>query len=390
MGSPEDNFDELDEYLKDIDFDKDLCDNKVNSREIDKICPSCGSDKIMCDYSGGKTICTSCGQVVGSLFDHAAEWKQYDDEEKNNGRCGAPTNQLLPQSSLGTTISGKNNKIKMINNWNLMPYRERSLSHVFRSIHDVCLKMKILRCIEDDAKIMYKMITECKHEKGKNIGRYIITRGKNRLGIIAACLFFACRRKKMSHPPKKIANMFNISKFIMNRGCKNFLRFLKRRNFNMNMGTIKSDQFVKLSCDNLHIKTYLTEQALQITKNVEKLNIASEHTPFSIAASSILLMAEMNKIQSLTKQKLAEQFEISDVTIGKAYNKIEKFKNILIDDEKVDEILEKHKMMTNDKSKYILERMKKFNINIFEVNKKQIIKLIEEIQEDVKNIKISL
>jgi transcription initiation factor TFIIIB Brf1 subunit/transcription initiation factor TFIIB len=383
------NFDDidLDDYLKDIDFGKGLDDNKVNARENDRICPSCGSEKIMNDYSGGKTICTTCGQVLGSLFDHAAEWKQFDDEERNRGRCGAPTNQLLPQTSLGLMMTGKRNKIKMINNWNLMPYRERSLNTVFRLIHDVCLKMNILKCIEDDAKIMYKAITDCKHDKGKNNGRYVITRGKNRLGIIAACLFFACRRKKMSHPPKKIATMFNINKFIMNRGCKNFLRFLKKKNFDMNMGIIKSDQFVKLFCNNLHVKTHLTEQAIKITRNIEKLNIASEHTPFSIAASSILLMAETNKIQSITKQKLADHFEISDVTIGKAFKKIEKYRDILIDDTKVNDIMEQHKYIPSNKTPYILDRMKKFGINIFEINKRQIAKLIEEIQNDIKKVK---
>ena len=74
------------------------------------------------------------------------------------------SNDLLPQSSLGTTIGGGKfkSRIKTLHNWSAMPYRERSLHQVFKKFQEKCAFTGILKCIEDDAKIMYKTISECK------------------------------------------------------------------------------------------------------------------------------------------------------------------------------------------------------------------------------------
>ena len=73
-----------------------------------------------------------------------------------------------------------------------------------------CIENKIPKKIENDSQIMYKMISECKHRKGKNKGRCIITRGINRESIIAATLFIACRKNGIGKSPKEIAKIFTL------------------------------------------------------------------------------------------------------------------------------------------------------------------------------------
>ena len=96
-----------------------------------------------------------------------------------------PTNSLLPESSLGSTISyktGESFQMKKIRNyhmWNAMPYKERSLYNVFDSIQ-VRAIVEFL-CIIEEAKTLYKQISETK-----------ISRGSNRKGIIASCIYKAC------------------------------------------------------------------------------------------------------------------------------------------------------------------------------------------------------
>ena len=50
----------------------------------------------------------------------------------------------------------------------------------FKKITQKCSEGKIMKCIEDDAKIMYNNICDCKHMTGKNKGKNIIIRGINR------------------------------------------------------------------------------------------------------------------------------------------------------------------------------------------------------------------
>jgi hypothetical protein len=49
------------------------------------------------------------------------------------------------------------------------------------------------------------MTSDCKHAYGKNEGKIIIKRGNNRIGLIAACLFYSCRKIGMTRSPKEIA-----------------------------------------------------------------------------------------------------------------------------------------------------------------------------------------
>ena len=144
---------------------------KTNVTKIDQnMCTNCHSkDSIVSDHFGGMVVCQNCGQVLeSSVLDHGPEWNNYDDGPCSS-RCGLPTNTLLPQSSLGTTISGNcNYRLKTLHNWGLMPYRERSLNTVLNMIKAKCDNAGLLGCIVDDAKILYKIASDCKNLTQKN------------------------------------------------------------------------------------------------------------------------------------------------------------------------------------------------------------------------------
>ena len=92
------------------------------------------------------------------MIDLKSDYIQYnDDNRRDNNRASHSISQLLPQSSTATTISGNcSSRIKTLHGWSAMPYKERSLNEVFKIIAAKCQQGNILKCIEDDAKIMYK------------------------------------------------------------------------------------------------------------------------------------------------------------------------------------------------------------------------------------------
>ena len=58
----------------------------------------------------GAMVCMKCGTINDNIIDYSAEWRFYGSEDSKFSdptRCGMPTNELLPQSSLGSTISFK-------------------------------------------------------------------------------------------------------------------------------------------------------------------------------------------------------------------------------------------------------------------------------------------
>lgn len=379
---------ELRDIFEDIDFNQTAIET-INEKDI---CPSCNSkDEIFEDYAQGFRVCKKCGQVIDNLMDCNPEWRQYDDDKGDTSRCSMPINKLLPQSSLGTTISGGSfkNRIKTLHGWSAMPYKERSLNMVFKDIQMRCQKANIVKCIEDDAKIMYKSISECKHLKGINKGKTIIIRGANRRSLIAACVFFACKKKGMTRSPKEISDLFELKYTEMTKGCKNFSRLIKIKKMEINLGMSLPEHFVIRFCNDLKIQKKHTDEVIKIANNINRLNIASDHTPFSIATGSILLMSENNGLTYITKKRIADKFGVSEVTITKTCKKLWKYRHVLLSNELTDKILKEDMEINNNNSipVEVRERMKKFGINENgNVKKdKKNIDIVDEIWSDDEN-----
>lgn len=318
--------------INDEDIDKLLNDDVINEIKDKTNCPTCKTnDFLIEDFVQGTIVCSNCGLVITNLISENIETKLYED--KDGTYKSMPVSAIFPQSSLGTSIRGNyKNKLKMIHNWNAMPYKERSLNNVFKEIQSKCEKGGILKCIEQDAKIMYKMLSECKYASGKNKGKFIITRGINRTSLIAACVFIACRKKEMTRSLSEISELFGIRYTEITKGCKTFLRLMDLRGLEMDLGTSLPEHFIDRYCKHLNLPRFIIEHAIKISRNITKFNIASSHTPISIAVVCILIVSEINNIEFINKKMLSKVFMISEVTITKAYNKIKQFSRVILDD----------------------------------------------------------
>jgi len=366
------DYDKYNDLMNSIYID-DNDDDDIIPTKKGLFCENCNSDNIVEDTSHGIVVCKGCGQVVSNMLDLNAEWTQYnDDNKKDMNRCSHPINQLLPQSSIATTIAGScSSRIKTLHGWSAMPYKERSLNEVFKIIITKCHEGKILKCIEDDAKIMYKNISDCKHLYGKNKDKSIIIRGKNRISVIAACILFACRKKNKTRSPKEIAELFNLKYTEITKGCKIFQKLAKLKNMDLDLKFTKPEDFITRFCEELKINNEYAVQAIQISNNVQKLQIASVHTPLSLATGSIFVMIQLNKL-NIQKKTIADKFNVSQVTIAKAFKKLEPFIKILINDNICDRLSVEIKKYQDDiiitdvlKPKFI-----RFNIDINKMFKK--------------------
>jgi len=346
---------ELFEFLEQITHESD-------KKDIEEkiFCKNCDTlDKIVEDTAQGILVCVGCGSVISELFDEHPEWKQYTGDDNNKeslARCSQPTNFFLPQSSLGTSIAGSNrNKIKILHSWGSMPYKERSLNLILKEIQNRCREGGIFKCIEDDAKILYKIISESKHKQGKNIGKTIIIRGSNRRSLVAACVFFACKKNKITRSPKEIANLFKLKYKDVTKGCKIFLKFIKMQKLQYDIQISNPEHFIKRYCRKLHLPNKYIDQAIKIAKNIQKLDLASMHTPESVATGSILLIIDINNL-NIEKKEISIKFEVSEVTISKTFKKIGQYKNILVNDELTDKLA---KILAEDQKKIVMpEKLK--------------------------------
>ena len=263
-------------------------------------------------------ICKICNNSISNIID-TPEKNYASSDNKKVPRCGMPVNQLLPESSVGTTISNQYNSIAMsriekYQRWNSMPYKERSLYLVFTEIQDKCNKNDIPEMISRTAKSLYTIIASTK-----------ISRGNNRKGIIAACVFNACKECKFPRSSNEIAKIFEIDTKIMTKGIKKYTEIMRLKKSNLvritNIKSITIDDFIdrfshKLNLDNIDI--------ININKIVnlcKELKIDKDNTPPAMASGCIYLYIKIKNLK-ITKSDISNISQISEVTINKCYKKI--------------------------------------------------------------------
>ena len=267
-------------------------------------------------------VCKVCKNIITNICDNP-EWRYYgskDNKSSDPTRCGMPVNTLLPESSVGSSVSFSSNsknmyQIRKMQQWSGMPYKERSIYKVFLEIQNVCNRHNIPSKIINEAKSIYKIVSSTK-----------ISRGTNREGIIASCVYFACKECDVPRSSKEIADMFGITSNIMTKGVKKCQEIIhmdkKNKNRISKTKSTKPEDFINRFCNKLNIEELETDKILKICNITVKNNIISENTPPSIASGCIYYYVKKVS-KNITKKDISEVCKISEVTINKCSKIIE-------------------------------------------------------------------
>ena len=295
-------------------------DKKEVKNPEDGCCENCGHDDIVLDE--GQYVCAKCSTIQSRQIDAGAEWRYYGDDNKGDdpNRCGMATNHLLPKSSLGSMIACRWNdnkamrKIRMYQIWNSMPYWERTLATIFEKLNNTVSQHGIPSKVLDDAKMLYKQVSEKK-----------ISRGDNRDGLIASSIYYACLMNGVPRSAKEVAKMFNIEPIVMTRGNARFHSMIK-----LNVKCSNAQDFIGRFGTRLKMNHQDIEKCKQIAAKLDDMEVIIENAPTSIAASTIYYYSQVKGLD-LSKKDIAESCDVSDPTITKCYKRILKWKHLVAD-----------------------------------------------------------
>jgi transcription initiation factor TFIIB len=286
-------------------------------------CESCNTE-VGIVLDDGNYVCKFCGDLISHLIDVGAEWRYYGaDDSKGNDptRCGLPTSELLPDSSLGSVIGYGSNETRDIrimrkyHMWNSMTYKERCLYNIFDTLTINSVNNGLTKSIIDEAKMLYKKISEMR-----------LSRGENRSGLIASSVYMACKLNKVPRSAKEIAKMFHLKPTTMTRGCKKFQDIMK-----LKIESTNPDDFVSRFCSKLEFSTERRDICRRVIKIADDMGIVCENTPPSVAAGTIY-MSNIVLHWGVSKKILSEACEISQVTISKCYKRLSEYEKVLFAD----------------------------------------------------------
>lgn len=306
-----DNEDELWKLLKDLRGDL-----QIEKEVISDCCEKCKSKDLIVD--DGQNICLNCNTLQSRIIDDSAEWRYYgadDSRESDPTRCGMPSNDLLPKSSLGSIIGGRRGdnrdmrRIRMYQMWNSMPYWERTLYSIFDKLTSNTNNHGIPTKVIEDAKVLYKRASEKK-----------ISRGDNKDGLIASCIYYACLINKLPRSPKEIARMFHIDPNVLTKGNARFQILLQ-----INVDSSNPDDYITRFGSRLNMNYTDVQKCKEFAKKLDELEIVSENAPTSVAAGALYYYSTLNDLE-YTKKQIADVCEVSEVTITKCYKRLTKFK----------------------------------------------------------------
>lgn len=330
----------------DKDIDKLLMGLNMNQEEEkDSRCIGCNSDNLVLDSFQGHYVCENCGMVNKNELCNNPEFAGEDD----TSRYGCPNNYFCPNSSLGIKMKVKGfSRIANIQKQGQIPYNEKELMTTIKSIEEKCIKYGIKQNIIDTAKTLYKKVRDYRHTNGKREGKAVIMRCINRKSMIAACVFYACKLQNEPRSPKEIADIYELDVKHINKGYRKFLDYVNTNSFFNEFKSSHASDFISRYSKKLNIEDEYIEKAKDVSKNIHKLDIVSTHEPSSVAAGCILLITKMYKLD-LNKKKIADIFNISDVTIAKTFKRINNYQQIIINNKITNLICEKRKEATKKK-----------------------------------------
>jgi transcription initiation factor TFIIB len=292
------------------------CDNQQQ-------CPYCLADNSVHAVDGCVT-CTACGTFIERIVDCGAEWRVFGSSNRHGGgdmtRCGLPFDEMLPNASYSVQLAGGSGKgsslVKRCHKWSsAFTYQEKTLYTIFEDVAAMSNVAGIPMNIVDDAKALYKNVTELKG----------ILRGAKRRGLIAATLYLSCKSNGAPRSTKEIAKMFGVDTLLVNRGCKAISQVVP-------IPTTPSEavDFIARFASRLLLGHTEQLRCRSVMLAVNDLGISFHNTPPTVAAACIQFTCMLYEMD-LDSARLSDISGVANTTITKCFNHIASFQEAIAD-----------------------------------------------------------
>ncbi|TFG24924.1 MAG: transcription initiation factor IIB [Promethearchaeota archaeon] len=291
--------------------------SEINS--LSNICPECGG-KIISLQSKGEIVCGQCGLVISErLLDiyHSGKRAFTKQEKEKRERTGSPISILLPDMGLSTVIDKNNIKnpdLKRAAKWNSrMTWDKRNMLIATTELKRIGSNLNLPAHIKKSAIRLYKEAFKKKLLRGRSIN-----------GMVAACLYFACREKKIPRTLQEILDETSVNAKNVRRCYRTIIREL-----NLKVPSTDPISLIPRFIAELNLDAEVEKTTINILQTFISNYSTSGKDPKGLCAGALYLVCKVRN-KRISQKEIANLVGVTEVTLRSRYKELIKKLNISI------------------------------------------------------------
>jgi len=287
--------------------------NRIISRQR---CPSCGKKKVLTDENSGELFCGFCGFVINEkIADTGAEWRTFSNDGANRARAGAGTSLTMHDMGLSTIISPTNkdstgkpltssmkSSIERLRTWDSRTQAhtsaDRNLRQALNEMGKLKDKLTLSDAVIEKSAYIYRKAMEKK-----------LVRGRSIQGLVAACLYAACRDTETPRTLSDVANSLNIRRKDVARCYRLIYRELE-----LKMPVVDPVKVVSRIASLVELSEKTKRKAVSILDQAKKIEMVAGKDPMGIAAAALYL-ACISLGETKSQKEISIASGVTEVTI---------------------------------------------------------------------------
>jgi transcription initiation factor TFIIB len=281
------------------------------------LCPECGGTIIPL-IETGDIVCNQCGLVINEKsvdFTHSGRRAYTKLEKSNREHTGAPISILMPDIGLTTTIDRKainNPDLKRAAKWNTrITWEKRNLLIATTELKRIASTLNLPNHVKEEAMRLYKEVFKRKLLRGRSIN-----------SMIAACLYFAIRKFRLSRTFQEILDESAENDKDVRRCYRVLIRELNLKAPNTDPSSLVPRFIAELGLDH-NVEQLTTKIVNAFTSNFA----TSGKDPKGIVAGAMYIACRLQNIE-ITQKIVSDLVGITEVTLRSRYKELKKKLNI--------------------------------------------------------------
>ncbi len=284
---------------------------KIESSPLSSLCPECGGKTIPIQEKG-EIVCSQCGLVISerildiSHTDKRAFTKQEKDKRE---RTGSPISILLPDMGLSTIIDKSNIKspdLKRAAKWNSrMTWDKRNMLIATTELKRIASNLNLPNHVKKAAIRLYIEAFKKKLLRGRSIN-----------GMVAACLYFACRERKIPRTLQEILDESAINAKNVRRCYRTLIREL-----NLKAPSTDPISLVPRFVAELGLDAEAENSSINVLNKFISKFSTSGKDPKGLCAGALYLVCK-KKQRRISQKEIANIIGVTEVTLRSRYKEL--------------------------------------------------------------------